>query len=53
MFSLRMGSSELLEMELGRVVDGGGRWDGWSPAGSSVPEASDTLQRLREEMPLL
>lgn len=53
MFSLRMGSSELLETEFGRVAGGGSGWGGWSPAGSSVPEASDTLQRLREEMPLL
>lgn len=53
LFSLRMGSSEPLEMELGRVAGGGAGWEGWSAAGSSVPEASDTLQRLREEMPLL
>lgn len=53
MFSLRIGSSELLETEFGRVVGGGSGWVGWSPVGSSVPEASETLQRLREEMPLL
>lgn len=53
MFSLRIGSSELLETEFGMVAGGGRGWVGWSPAGNSVPEASETLQRLREEIPLL
>lgn len=54
LFSLRMGSSELLEREVGNVVGGASGWGGgWSDVGNSVPDASDTLQRLREEMPLL
>jgi hypothetical protein len=45
-----MSSSEPEETELGIV---GPWWAGWSPAVASVPDASDTLQRLMEEMPLL
>lgn len=44
LFSRRIGSSKPMEVEFGR---------GWSHGVFSVPEASDTLQRLRDEMPLL
>lgn len=44
LFSRRISSSEPLEAEFGRA---------WSPGAISVTEASDTLQRLRDEMPLL